>query len=214
MLFKIGLTGGMGCGRSTLSASFHSREGWLVLDADRVSHELMGPGGDATRPILDAFGEEFLGSAGEVNRALLAEKAFEDGAARRQLEKILHPMILARMEERAESFAREHPRAIAVFDAALMVETGSYKRYHRLVVAHCAREVQIERVMARDGSSRERVEARLRAQLALADKMAVADYLIDTSGSVEETREQATRIAIQLESDARMMPNLPERKKA
>jgi dephospho-CoA kinase len=213
MLLKVGLTGGIGTGRSTLSSSFRARDGWLVLDADKVAHELMAPGGEATSPIRDAFGKESVGAGGEVNRAVLGRKVFKDPVARRKLEKILHPMILARMEERAEAFAEAHMHPIAVFDAALMVETGSYKRYHRIVVAHCSRETQIERVILRDGAGREQVEARLQAQLPIEDKMAVADYLIDTTGTVDETLHRATRIAIQLESDARMLPNLPERNK-
>lgn len=208
----MGLTGGIACGRTTLSRVFAARPGWCVLDADQVAHALMAEGGAAVAEIRGAFGEGVSASDGGVDRKALGRLVFSDPAARRRLEGILHPMILDIIDRDMDSFGRRVGSGVVVVDAALMVETGTHARHHRLVVAHCPRPEQLARLMARDRMSREQAEARIAAQASLEEKMALADYLIDTSGTVEETAAATAAVAGLLEEDMRSLPRLSPRK--
>jgi dephospho-CoA kinase len=211
-LLRVGLTGGIACGRST-AAGFMGGPGWLVLDADRIGHGLVAPGGAAVEEVLSAFGRELRAPGGGVDRRALARVVFADPLSRRRLEAILHPRILEAVDAAIAEFGRSRVGGIALVDAALMVESGAYRRYQRLVVAHCPRAVQKERLMRRDGVSSEEAEARLAAQAPLAEKTALADYLIDTGGSLDRTRAEARRVAALLEEDQRALPDLPARRK-
>jgi dephospho-CoA kinase len=211
-VLRVGLTGGIACGRTTASATLRER-GMLVLDADAVVHSLLGRGGGAVEEVAAAFGPEVLAGGGGISRRALGAIVFADRDARSKLESILHPKVLSILDADTSAFERRNGTGIVVVDAALMVETGSFRRFQRLVVTHCPTEIQLERLMRRDGLSRESASARLAAQAPLASKIELADYVIRTGGSLEETRNEALRVAALLEEDLRSLPNLPARPK-
>ncbi len=206
-MLRVGLTGGIACGRSTVGA-FLKERGILVLDADDVAHALLCEGGGAVGEVAAAFGPGVLRPGGGVDRTSLARVVFADAGARRTLEAILHPRILEVLDADVRAFESRRGEGIVVVDAALMVETGTYTRYHRLAVAHCKPEVQLRRLRLRSGLGSEEAAARVAAQAPLASKVAVADYLIDTGGSLDETKENTLRVVPLLEEDLRSLPLL------
>jgi dephospho-CoA kinase len=211
-ILKVGLTGGIACGRSTLSRYLTAR-GMLVLDADSVAHELLARGGAAVEEVAVMFGEGVRLEGGGISRPALGKIVFQDPPARARLEAILHPRILAILDADTQAFERRRGEGIVVVDAALMVETGSFRRYHRLVVAHCSPEAQLARLMKRDGLTRESAAARIAAQAPLAKKIELADYAIGTDGGFEETKAATLRVAALLEEDLASLPHLAPRRK-
>ncbi len=195
-MLKVGLTGGIACGKTVVRRRLEEL-GVPTLDADAVVHRLLQAGTDVTRRIARSFGKEVIASDGSVDRKVLGAKVFGDGEARKKLNSIVHPGVWREIER----FFEERERAsdpVAVVDAALMIETGSYRRYDRLVVVHCRPELQLERLMARDGISREDAERRIRSQMPIEEKLPFANVLVDTSGSIEETLRQADDLASEL----------------
>ena len=211
-LLKVGLTGGIACGRTTV-AGILAGPGRLILDADAVAHSLTENGGSAVEAIVAEFGCGVLEPSGGISRPSLARIVFADERARRRLERILHPLILGAIDAEIGTFAARHRDAIAIVDAALMVETGTYRRYHRLVVAHCPPGVQKERLMRRDGLAAEEAESRIAAQSPLQRKIDLADYLIDTGGTMDQTKENTLRVAAMLEEDLGALPDLAPRRR-
>jgi len=203
-VLSVGLTGGIACGRTTLCRTF-SRLGACVIDLDEVAHRLMAPGGAAVAPVVAAFGEAHRDSQGGIDRAALGALVFADAAARRKLESITHPLILDEAQRVIDAFAAGRREGIAITDAALLVETGGHRRYDRLLVAFCRPEQQLERLMRRDGLSEEEAAARIAAQAPLESKKEVADYLIDTSGSVEDSSRRAEEVYELLKEDLRRL---------
>jgi dephospho-CoA kinase len=155
-------------------------------------------GGATYDAVIAAFGKEILDPDGKINRRRLAAIVFADNAdAQQQLTKLnalVHPHVKLRERDLASEYARDHPDGIVVTEAAILVETGSYKEYDRLIVAVCRPEQQIERSMERDGVSREEVLRRLRRQMPLEEKVKYADFIIDTSGSKEATLQQVRTV--------------------
>lgn len=195
-MLKVGLTGGIACGKTVVRRRL---EEWGIptLDADAVVHRLLQAGTEVTRQIAQNFGESVVASDGSVDRKALGAIVFADEKARKKLNAIVHPEVWREIER----FFEEREKAsdpVAVVDAALMVETGSYRRYDRLVVVHCRPELQVERLMARDGLSRQDAERRIRSQMPIEQKLPFADFLVDTSGSIEETLKQTDELSSQL----------------
>jgi dephospho-CoA kinase len=196
-MLKVGLTGGIACGKTLVRRRLEER-GIPTLDADAVVHRLLQAGTDVTRQIAESFGAEVIASDGSVDRKALGAIVFRDEEARKRLNAIVHPAVWREIER----FFEEKEKAtdsVAVVDAALMIETGSYQRYDRLVVVHCTPELQLERLMARDGLSREDAERRIRSQMPIDRKLPFADFLVDTSGSFEETLKQTDEVATRLQ---------------
>ncbi|HEY3817113.1 MAG TPA: dephospho-CoA kinase [Polyangiaceae bacterium] len=184
-----GLTGGIASGKSTVAARFRSR-GLPVIDADELAREVVAPGTEGLRAMVDAFGPGVLGPGGALDRAAVARIAFADDAARRTLNAITHPLISRLSLERAAALAaRGEP--LACYEAALIVENGVTDAFRPLVVVSCPEDVQLARILARDGASAEDARARMRAQRPLAEKVAVADFVVDTSGTLEEGARRA-----------------------
>ena len=178
----IGLTGGIACGKSSVARILEER-GLPVIDADQVARDVVAPGSDGLAAGVDAFGDGVLDAQGGLDRAKLGEIVFADPDARRRLEAITHPRIAAESGRRMqEALAAGAERVF--YEAALLVEIGRHKDFGALWVVAAPRESQIERVMARDGLSRADAEARLAAQMPVAEKAAVADVVIDNSGDL------------------------------
>ncbi|KYG00221.1 dephospho-CoA kinase [Sorangium cellulosum] len=191
-LVLFGLTGGLGSGKSTVAARFRA-QGLPVIDADALARDVVAKGTEGLAEVVRAFGPEVLAPDGSLDRARVAAIVFDDPDKRRRLNAIVHPRIGALLLERAaEIEARGEP--LACYEAALLVENGLADAFRPLVVVAVPEAVQIARAMARDGATEEQVRARLAAQLPLADKVAVADHVIDNAGDRAATERQADEV--------------------
>jgi dephospho-CoA kinase len=179
-----GLTGGIASGKSTVAARLRAR-GLPVIDADELAREVVAPGSDGLHALVEALGPGMLGPGGGLDRAAVARLVFADDAARAKLNAVTHPRILRLALERAAALARGGA-PLACYEAALIVENGAADAFRPLVLVACPEDVQIARLLARPGTSADDVRARIRAQKPLAEKKAVADFVIDTGGSLEE----------------------------
>jgi len=198
-MLKVGLTGGIGCGKSHILREFH-KLGVYTIDADEIAHEVILPDQSAYEQILEIFGPEILASDRTINRKKLGERVFSDEQAREKLNQIVHPLVLEEEARRvAEIEEREDPKSpILMVDAALMVETGSYRKYDCVVVVYCTPQVQLQRVIARDRLSEEEALQRIQSQMPLLEKIKYADYIIENSGRFSETNEQIKHIFTEL----------------
>lgn len=184
-----GLTGGIASGKSTVAARFRAR-GVPIIDADALAREVVAPGTDGLRAVVEAFGQAVLGPDGALDRKAVARIVFADVAARRRLEGITHPLITRLgMQRAAEHAARGE--SLVCYEAALIVENGVADAFRPLVVVACPEDVQLARIRSRDRASAEDALARIRAQKPLAEKVAVADVVVDTSGTLEEGARRA-----------------------
>jgi dephospho-CoA kinase len=209
-LLKVGLTGGIACGKSVVGEMFVAL-GAHLIQADAIAHELMQPGEGVYEEVVRHFGEGILNPDGGVNRARLAEAAFGADAGNRssriqELNRIVHPAVIRRQEEWMEEVGRGDPRAIAMVEAALLLEAGAGKRFDRLVVVTCRPEQRVQRWAARVGgdeeSARREVERRMAAQLPDDEKIKAADYVIDNSGSLDEARKRVGQVYGELKREA------------
>lgn len=200
-VLRVGLTGGIACGKTTVAGHFAER-GATVIDADAIAHRLIEPGGAAYDAVAREFGALVARPDGTLDRVRLGRLIFADPSRRVLLESILHPLIHA--EENAVITGLsgdEGASRIAVVNAALLIEAGYWRDYHRLVVVHCAEEIQVRRIQERDKLSREDALARIAAQMPSAEKLKLAHYAIDTSASLEATAARARAIYRHLQHD-------------
>lgn len=188
-----GLTGGVASGKSTVARMFEDL-GAKIIEADRLGHELLHPSLLAHQEIVRRFGPQVLDPSGEIDRRRLGAIVFGDAEKLRALNAILHPRIIARVEELARQYHAENPSAIILVDAALIFEAGIGGRFTKVVVAWCRPEQQTERLMAKAGVSRKEAERRIATQMRAEEKRRRADYLIDCSGSLEDTRAQVESV--------------------
>lgn len=191
-----GLTGGVASGKSTAARLFEEL-GAKIVDADRIGHELLSKSSPAYAEILRRFGRDILDSSGEINRQRLAALVFADAGRLRELNAILHPRIIDRVEELANNYSAQDPRAVVLVDAALIIEAGIGGRFAKLIVTWCRPEQQIKR-MVKKGLSRQEAERRIAAQMPAEEKRRRADFLMDCSGSLDETRRQVGELYPQL----------------
>lgn len=205
-MLRVGLTGGIASGK-TYVVGLLREFGCEVLDADVTAHEVMKPGQPAFAEILAHFGREILDAEGRIDRARLGAIVFADAEARAKLNAIVHPRVYEAQAQWLAAVAAQDPDGIAVIDAALMIETGSWRRFDRIVVVHCQPEIQLERLMQRNHLAREAAMARILAQLPTAEKLRHADFAIDTSAGFEETRRQVTALYRQLRELAASAPD-------
>ena len=192
-MLHVGLTGGLASGKSFVGRSLAGL-GCFLIQADELGHQVIEPGGEAYESVVALFGKAILNADGRIDRRRLAALVFADPERLAQLNALVHPPVKAREKALVAAFARDHPDGIAVTEAAILVETGSYKDYDRLIVAVCRPEQQVERAMERDGASREEVLNRLRRQIPLDEKARYADFVIDTSGTKEDTLQQVRTV--------------------
>ena len=199
-MLRVGLTGGLATGKSFVGAVLEEL-GCRVLKADELGHAVLEPDGEAYAPVVESFGREILDDAGRIERKRLAAIVFNDTGKLQLLNSFVHPAVVEREEAWMQQVEDADPSAIVVVEAAILIETGSYRRFHKLVLALCSEAQQIERAMARDGTPRELVIERLRRQMPLEEKRKFADYVIDTSGTTDDTIEQVRRLHENLRSE-------------
>jgi len=204
-MLKVGLTGGIAAGKSVVGEMFVVLGAHLV-QADRIAHSLMQPGEPVYNEVLRHFGREILHEDGTVNRAKLAELAFGEDTSRSgapgsrvaELNRIVHPAVIRSQEEWMHAVGLQDPEGVAIVEAALLIEAGAAKRFDRIVVVTCTMAQRAERFAARQKvdleSARKEVARRMAAQLPDAEKIKVADYVIDNSAALETTREQVRKV--------------------
>ena len=192
-MLRVGLTGSIGVGKSFVTSVFEEL-GCHAVDADQTAREVVMPGTPGLAALEDAFGETILNPDGTLDRKQLGALVFANEAERQRLNSILHPFIIARQDEILNGWEAQDPAGIGIVDAALMIESGGYQRFDRLIVVHCHPQVQLERLMLRDKLSRAEAERRISSQMPQEEKQKFADFLIDTSDGFESTRAQTKQV--------------------
>ena len=192
-MIRVGLTGGLASGKSFVGRALADL-GCYLIEADKLGHEVMMPDGEAYDGIVREFGTSILDAEGRISRRKLSGIVWHDPERLAKLNSLVHPPVQKREEDRMAEIARADPGAIAVVEAAILVETGRYKSFDRLIVVTCAAEQQMERALERGSYNKEEILARLARQLPMEEKLKVADYVIDTSGSKEATLEQVRKV--------------------
>ncbi|MGO9271719.1 MAG: dephospho-CoA kinase [Terriglobia bacterium] len=189
MSSHFGLTGGVASGKSTAARMFEAL-GARIIDADRIGHQCLLKSEPTYPEIVRAFGSAILDASGAIDRLRLGAMVFADAGKLRQLNAIVHPRIIARVEELASRYQAESPGTVVVVDAALIFEAGIGGHFAKVAVAWCRPEQQVERLMAKTGLSRAEAEQRIAAQMPAEEKRRRAAYLIDCSGSLDQTLAQ------------------------
>jgi dephospho-CoA kinase len=185
-MMHIGLTGGIGSGKSTVTDLFRKR-GAYIIDLDLIAHEVEKPGGAAWQGIVEHFGREILDPEGEIDREKLGEIVFRDDAKREDLNRIVHPAVFDEWQRRFDEIGRKDDEAIVISDIPLLIEVGWHERMDAVILVYTPPEVQVERIMERNGYTREEAQERLRSQMPLAEKIPFADFVIRNEGTIEET---------------------------
>lgn len=188
-MLRVGLTGGLASGKSFVGKTLRSF-GAHVIDADALGHQVLARGGPAYTAVVAEFGAEVLNDDGQIERKKLGTQVFGNPERLARLNALVHPHVIAMEEEYLKEAERQDPQGIAVVEAAILIETGSYKRFDKLILVWCTPEQQIARSMHRDGCTLEEARARVARQMPLEDKRKFADFVIDTSGEKERTVEQ------------------------
>jgi dephospho-CoA kinase len=213
LMLKVGLTGGIAAGKSVVGEMFVAL-GACLVQADRIAHSLMQPGEAVYNEVVRHFGREILNRDGSVNRAKLAEAAFGPATAAEgkrasrigELNRIVHPVVIRSQDAWMQEVGRQDPHAVAIVEAALILEAGAGGHFDRLVVVTCSAEQRVARFAARQKidleASGKEVERRMAAQLPDQEKIKAADYVIDNSGSLDQTREQVCQVWQKLRAEA------------
>jgi len=200
-MLLVGLTGGIASGKSLVARVFKDLGAHLV-DADRIVHNLLEPDQKAGQEVLDYFGKELLLPDGRINRRKLGEIVFNDAEKRAWLNRCLHPRVFETYQAQVRQVRSRFPGTIVVLDAALLIETGYHRKMDRVVVVYAEPEQQLERLISRDLFTKEEALARIQSQMPLAEKRGHADYIIDNTGSRENTEQQARKVYARLKQDA------------
>ena len=185
-MLRVGLTGGIGSGKSEVSKRL-AAQGAVVIDADAIAREVVAHGTDGLAEVVEAFGKEILGADGELDRPRLGDIVFADPALRGKLNAIVHPRVGARMAELERGAG---PGAIVVHDVPLIAENAMASAYDLVVVVDVPPRIQVERLVRRRGMTREQAQARMAAQASREQRLAIADIVIDNSGSLAELDRQ------------------------
>ena len=191
-MLKVGLTGGLACGKTFVGEALE-RMGCLLIQADELGHEMLAPGGEAYDSVVREFGTEILAKNGDIDRRALGARVFGSPELLGRLNALVHPPVVRREEQLLAEFAAREPHGIAVVEAAILIETGSYKRFQRMILVTCLEDQQVERALRREGARLADIRARLSRQMPLEEKREFADFVIDTSGDKENTLRQ-TRV--------------------
>ena len=192
-MLKVGLTGGIASGKSTVSEAF-ARLGAKVLDADEVAREVVLPGKPAWTKLRHTFGSEFFHPDGRLNRSKLRRLVFANPEERSRLNAIVHPEVMREIDFRFEQLTSSAEHAVVLVDVPLLLEVEAADRFDRVVVVYVNETVQLDRLMERDGLSAEETSQALSTQIPLRDKVKQADFVIDNSGTLEETKAQVEKV--------------------
>ena len=205
-MLVVGLTGGIASGKTTVSQILRQR-GAILIDADQIAMELVQPRTPTWSELIRVFGKEILEADESINRKKLAAMVFSNHQKRRLLEEILHPQIRNEIDRRVEEIRKKDPEAVVVVDAALLVETGAYRRMDKLIVVTATEAQQMERLRKRTGATQEEAKEIISSQMALEEKVNVADLIIRNEGTLEETSKKAKEIFQELKTIARHKRN-------
>lgn len=190
MTLRLGLTGGIASGKSTVSRIF-AELGAIIIDSDLLAREVVAPGTDGLAEVVAAFGEEVLTADGEMDRAKVGAIVFADPGKRKVLEQVIHPRVFQRALE-IDQAAGEHD--VVINDIPLLVETGQADRFDAVVVVDVPTELQVERMVRDRGMTVEEAEGRIAAQATREQRLAVATYVIENTGTLEELHEQVRQV--------------------
>jgi dephospho-CoA kinase len=193
IVIRVGLTGSIAVGKSFVLDIFREL-GCETLDADQVARDVVARGTVGLERVVEAFGPGILDPDGALDRAKLGSIVFSDNAKRLQLNSIVHPLVFEAQDRWLNEVEARDPDGIAIIDAALMIESGGYRRFDKLIVVWCEPELQLERLMSRNKLSRAEAEKRIASQMSQEDKKKYADFLIDTSGTFEDTRRETAEV--------------------
>lgn len=200
-MIKVGLTGSIAVGKSFVCEVFREL-GAHMLDADQTARDVVKRGTEGLKKIVESFGESNLTESGELDRPKMAAIVFADEEKRKLLNSIVHPLVFEEQDKWLKKVEADDPNGIAIVDAALMIESGGYKRFDKLIVVWCEPEIQLERLMLRDGLALANAKKRIAAQMPQEEKKSYADHLIDTSKGFEDTRSQAAAVFEKLKKAA------------
>lgn len=189
---RIGLTGGIACGKSTVSNMLRER-GALIVDADVIAREVVAPGEEAWQQIIDCFGKEILLENQEIDRAKLGSLVFTDEKARLKLNQIVHPAVRKRMNEQAEA-GEKAGKELIILDIPLLFESKLEHLVEKIIVVYCPEEIQLERLMKRNGFTKEEAINRIHSQMPIEEKKKRGDFVIDNRGTIEETEKQVSSL--------------------
>lgn len=187
-MLKVGLTGSIAVGKTFVVECFREL-GCHVLDADLTARNVVEPGTEGLGHIVEEFGEGVLVN-GSLDRKKLGKIVFADPEKRNLLNSIVHPLVIEKQNEWIEEREAEDPDGVAIIDAALMIESDGYRRFDKLIVVWCEADIQLARLMQRDGLNAEEAQRRISAQMPQEEKKKYADILIDTSAGFEDTRRR------------------------
>ena len=193
----VGLTGGIGSGKSTVAGMFKD-EGAYVVDFDYLARVVVEPDKPAWRDIVDYFGPEILSPDRTLNRSALAEIVFSDGDSRKALEGFTHPRIFEESDVLVNAIKRKDPFSVVIIDFPLLFELELNKKFDRVILAYVPRGVQLKRIIERDGLAREEAEKRLNSQVSIEEKRSLSDYIIDSEGDLNDTRNQVKKVIHEL----------------
>ena len=193
MSLLVGLTGGIGSGKS-LAARFFKEEGAYIIDADELSRDLVQPGKPALKEIVDFFGDFILELDGTLNREKLAEIIFQDVNKKKALEVILHPKIIEKEQEEYSIIRANDPSAIVIIDAALLIESGNFECVDKVIVVQSSEEQQVKRILSRSFLTYNQVLARIKNQMSLADKNKHADFILDNRLQPEDLMKNVVEV--------------------
>ncbi len=192
-MLRVGLTGNIASGKSQAAHAF-AELGARIIDADAIAHRSLYKGTKTAEQIVEEFGTGILSADGAIDRRKLGEIVFADADKRARLNGIVHPEVREEISRRISEYEKQSPCGIVIVEAALLVESGSYILYDRLVVVTCDPRLQLTRLINRDGLTVEQAKARMAAQLPVEEKLRLSHYTIDTSGTLKQTREQIEAI--------------------
>ena len=199
MSILIGLTGNIGSGKS-LAASYFKELGAYIIDADLISRQLVAPHQPAWKEIVDKFGDEYLNPDKTLNRSKLAVEVFQNHKKRHVLEVILHHRVIAEEKKIYSDHQKINPEAVVIIDSALLIESQNYKNVAKVIIVQSTQELQIQRVVKRDGQSRTSVKSRLETQMSLEEKLKYADYVIDNTRGRDLLKSQVNRLYSEFKS--------------
>ncbi len=192
-MLKVGLTGSIAVGKSFVLARLRTL-GCLTSDADHIAREVVAQGSEGLNAVVAEFGDGVLDAHGALDRARLRTIVFESEEHRLRLNEILHPLILERQDRMLAKWEVEAPSGIGVVEAALMIESGGFRRFDKIIVVHCDTEKQIERLIRRNSVTRDEAERRIGAQMPQSEKIRYADFLIDTSDDKAATMRRTNEV--------------------